>query len=165
MLSSRHSLLLYLGVLVGGFSLLPRHENDSRADNGWRGHPALAEPDGRSHRGDKMVAAEINDRRVLEELVPRFRQTEPLRLVNQNGETVVRGGGDFEKRQEYLLRLLDYFWFSKPRLTGMTWAEVDRIFGPLGPMAEQASVSAGRDMFWIWFKDGRVSGAFYAIGY
>ena len=30
----------------------------SPASDNWKNHPALAEPDGRSHRGDKMVAAD-----------------------------------------------------------------------------------------------------------
>ena len=168
MLPSRCSLLLFLGMLVGGFSLLPGNVGSPRtatADVSWKNHPALAEPDGRSHRGDKTVAADISDPRVLAELIRRFHRTKALSLVEQDGKTVVRGAQDFEKRQEYLLRLLDYYWFSKPRLLGMTWAEVDHVFGPLGPAAERAYISAGRDTLCLWFKNGRVSGAFYAMGY
>src|SRR5438874_1807050 len=114
--SARWSLLLLLGVLAGGFSLRPTQGSSPRAgtDDDWKNHPALAEPDGQSHRGDTTVAADIDDPRVLAELVRRFRQTEPLRLASRGGRTVVRGAGDFEKRQEYLLRLLDYYWFGKP---------------------------------------------------
>jgi hypothetical protein len=152
---------------MGGFSLLPAQTNirPNTTEDSWKEHPALAEPDGQSHRGDRMVAADINDPRVLAELIRRFRQTKPLELVEQGDNIDVRGTEDFEKRQEYLLRLLDYYWFSKPRLIGMTWAEVDKIFGPLGPVAKAASISAGRDTFYLWFKEGRVSDAYYAMGY
>jgi hypothetical protein len=112
-----------------------------------------------------MVAAAIDDPRILLELSRRFRRTEPLRLVRQGGETTVAGAEDFEMRQEYLLRLLDYYWFSKPRLVGMTREEVEGVFGPLGPVAGRASISAGRDTLCLWFKGGRVSDAFYAMGY
>jgi hypothetical protein len=78
---------------------------------------------------------------------------------------VLVGEEDFEKRQEYFLRLLDYYWFSKPRLVGMTRAEVEQVFGRLGADSERAFISAGRDTLCLWFKDGRVSGAFYAMGY
>src|SRR5262249_25079388 len=131
----------------------------------WKNHPALAEPDGRSHRGDKMVASEINDPRILLELSRRYRQTQPLQLVQQGGKTIVRGAEDFERRQEYFLRLLDYHWLSKPRLIGMTWAEIEGIFGPLGPKAERADISAGRDSLCLWFKEGRVINAYYAMGF
>jgi hypothetical protein len=161
---SRFSLLLLLGVLAGGFALRPTQGSGPRpgpADDRWKNHPALAEPDGHSHRGDKMVAADIDDPRVLAELARRFKQTEPLRVTRAG----VRGDADFERRQEYLLRLLDHYWFAKPRLLGMTWAEVDAVFGPLGPPAGRASVSAGRDTLYLWFAGGRVSGAYYAMGY
>ncbi|HEY7427975.1 MAG TPA: hypothetical protein VH682_27325 [Gemmataceae bacterium] len=168
MSSCRCSLLLWLGLLVGGFSLLPSqaciHRNNI-LDGNWKNHPVLAEPDGQSHRGGKMVAADINDPRVLAELIRRFRQTTPLELVEQGDTIDVRGAEDFEKRQEFFLRLLDYYWFSKPRLIGMTWVEVDKIFGPLGPVAKGASISAGRDTLYLWFKEGRVHGAYYAMGY
>jgi hypothetical protein len=168
MLSSRCSLVLLLGVVTGGLLVLPRQAGVLRnvpGDEGWKDHPALAEPDGRSHRGDRMVAAGIDDPRVLLELSRRFRRTEPLRLVRRGGETTVSGAEDFERRQEYLLRLLDYYWFSKPRLVGMTRAEVEVVFGPLGAVAGRASISAGRDALCLWFKGGRVTSAFYAMGY
>jgi hypothetical protein len=77
----------------------------------------------------------------------------------------VVGAGDFERRQEYLLRLLDHYWFSAPRLAGMSRAEVAGIFGPLGGDLGRAVVSAGRDTFCLRFEGGRVSGAFYVMGY
>jgi hypothetical protein len=168
MYSSRCSLLLFVGILIGAFSLLPAQKYVCRSgttDDSWKNHPALAEPDGQSHRGDKMVAADINDPRVLAELSRRFRETKPLQLVEQGGKTIVRGAEDFEKRQEYLLRLLDYYWFSRPRIVGKTWAEVESIFGPLGPRTERAQISAGRDTLYLSFKDGRVSDGYYAMGY
>jgi hypothetical protein len=134
-------------------------------DESWRNHPALLEPDGLSHRGNKMVAAAVQDPRVLTELSRRFRQTRPVRVVQQGEETTVLATEDFERRQEYLLRLLDYYWFSKPRLVGMTRAEVVGIFGPLGEDPERAVISAGRDILSLYFKEGRLVSAFYAMGY
>jgi hypothetical protein len=168
MSSSRYSLVLLLAMITGGFLVLSPQVSVRR--NGpvgeqWKNHPALAEPDGHSHRGDRMVAADIHDPRIVRELSRRYRQTEPLRLVQQGGETTVLGAEDFERRQEYLLRLLDFYWFSKPRLVGMSRAEVEGIFGPLRPNAGRASISAGRDTLYLWFKEGRVSDAFYAMGY
>jgi hypothetical protein len=165
MFVARCSLLLFLGVVAAGFAVLPPREDVRRprpADDKWKSHPALAEPDGRSHRGDQMVAADVGDPRVLAELSRRFRQTQPLQLTPQGA---VRGAEDFERRQEYLLRLLDYYWFSKPRLVGMTRAEVEAIFGPLGRDTKRADIPAGRDVLHLWFREGRVSGAFYAMGY
>jgi hypothetical protein len=161
---ARRSLLLFLGVVVAAFAILPSQEKVQRhlLAEGWMHHPALAEPDGRSHRCDRMVAADIQDSRVLAELSSRFRQTEPMQLT-PDGE--IRGTRDFERRQEYLLRLLDYYWFGKPRLIGMSRAEVEAIFGPVGEDAKRAKIPAGRNTLHLWFKDGRVSGAFYAMGY
>ncbi|MEQ8787507.1 MAG: hypothetical protein RIC55_14480 [Pirellulaceae bacterium] len=152
MISERHGLAAFL--LVAAISLCCRpalHGQDAKDDDSWKKHPALAEPDGRSHRGDKMVAAEIEDPRVLKELSRRFRATR-------------KGFEDFELRQEYLLRLLDYYYFSKRRIVGMKRTEVEEIFGPLGGGPDRAFVSGGRDRFVLWFKDGRVSGAYYAMG-
>jgi hypothetical protein len=112
-----------------------------------------------------MVGADIDDQRVLAELSRRFRRTKPLELVSQRGQAAVRGAEDFESRQEYLLRLLDHYLFSKQRLVGMTRVEVEGIFGPLEPNRDQASLSAGRDKLHLWFKEGRVSSAYYAMGY
>ena len=187
MFSARCSLLFLLGVVAGGFAVLPSQETGRRSrpvddkaslripaalpetvrrsrpvNDKWKNHPALVEPDGRSHRGDKMVAADVEDPRVLAELSRRFRQTEPLQPTPQGR---IKGAEDFERRQEYFLRLLDYYWFSKPRLVGMTQAEVEMIFGPLGGDTEQAGISAGRDVLYLWFKNGRVRDAFYAMGY
>ncbi|MCZ7647193.1 MAG: hypothetical protein M5U26_18380 [Planctomycetota bacterium] len=134
-------------------------------DDAWKKHPALAEPDGGSGRGGKMVAADIKDPRILKELSRRFRATRPMRIEEKDGKTRVVGAEDFERRQEYLLRLLDYYWFSQERLKGMTRAEVEEIFGPLGGNGASASIHAGRDTFYIAFEDGRVSHAFYAMGY
>ncbi len=146
MFVARRSLLLFLGAVTGGLAVLPP-QGDVRgrrpADDGWEGHPALAEPDGRSRRGDKAVAADAGDPRVLAELSRRFRQTKPLQLTPQGD---VRGAEDFERRQEYLLRLLDYYWFSKPRLVGMTRVEVEAIFGPLGHDTQRADIPDGRDL-------------------
>lgn len=155
MYSARCSLLIFLGMVAAGFAVLPSPEGVRRrhpADDKWKNHPALAEPNGRSHRGDKMVAANVEDPRVLDELSRRFRQT---KLQDE----------DFGRQQEYFLRLLDYYWFSKPRLVGMNRAEVEEIFGPLGRDPERADISAGRDVLCLWFKNGRVSDAFYAMGY
>jgi hypothetical protein len=135
----------------------------SRRD--WRLHPALAEPDGRSHRGDRMAAANVDDPRVLAELSRRFRATEPLRLTRRGQDPTIRGAGDFERRQEYFLRLLDHYWFSKQRLVGMDRRAVVRIFGPLGDRPDRGQVSAGRDTLYLSFANGRVTGGFYSMGY
>jgi hypothetical protein len=168
MTAAHYSLALFLFALASGFASLPSQRpvgQGGQPKGDWRNHPALAEPDGQSHRGGKMVAADITDPRVLKELSRRYRELKPLRIVERDGKTIVLGAEDFEKRQEYLLRLLDYYWFSKQRLVGMTRTEVEAIFGPLGNDAGQAHVAAGRDTLCLWFQGGRVTGAFYAMGY
>ncbi len=164
--SKRHGpaalLLVAAGLLICQHGL---QGQDAKDDDSWKKHPALTEPDGKSHRGDKMVAEEIKDPRVLKELGRRFRETKALRVVEKNGKRIAEGSEDFEKRQEYLLRLLDHFWFSKQRIVGMQRTEVEEIFGPLGNNPERAFVSGGRDTFCVWLKDGRVSGAYYTMGY
>ena len=166
MSSARHGLTAFL--LVAAASFICEHSllgQDAKDDDSWKKHPALAEPDGTSHRGGKMVAAEIKDPRVLKELGRRFRETKMLRVVEKDGKRITEGTEDFEKRQEYLLRLLDHLWFSKQRIVGMKRTEVEEIFGPLGDNPDRAFVSGGRDTLCLWFKDGRVSGAYYAMGY
>lgn len=74
----------------------------STADD-WKSHPALRPPDGKRHRGDPMVAGDIDDIRVLEELSRRFKMT---------------------RDPEYFLRLLDYYLFSKNRLVGLSLLEI-----------------------------------------
>jgi hypothetical protein len=167
MLARGRAVLLFLAFVLGlRFCLSAVTAQAERVtDESWRLHPALAEPDGESHRGDKMVAAEVKDPRVLKELSRRFCAAKPLRLVEKDGRVTVCGAEDFERRQEYLLRLLDHYWFSKRRLVGMTRAEVEQVFGPLGADPERPEIAGGRDIFCIWFKDGRVSGAFYSMGY
>src|SRR5436190_19732934 len=112
---ARCSLFLFGALVVCiAFSTAPIIGQDPPGkDESWKKHPALAEPDGKSHRGHQMVAADIKDPRVLKELSRRFREAKALRFVEKNGKQVVVGAEDFEKRQEYLLRLLDYYWFSK----------------------------------------------------
>jgi hypothetical protein len=162
-------------MVVAGFLVLSSQRSVGRndrvvkrnnpVDEEWKNHPALEEPDGRSHRGDKMVAADIDDPRILLELSRRFRQTKPLQLVQQSDKPTVQGFGNFERRQEYLLRLLDYYWFSKPRVLGMTGAQVEGIFGPLESKDGRDCISGGRDTVYFSFKNGRVSYVFYAMGY
>jgi hypothetical protein len=156
--------MLFFAIVFGG-SLLVRSQGNAlgqkQADDSWKTHPALAEPDGKSHRGDQMVAADMKDQRVLDELSRRYKATQGLRVTPDG----ISGGEDFEKRQEYLLRLLDHYWFSDKRLLGMTRAQVEKIFGPLGNDPARAYISGGRDTMCFWFHDGRLFGAFYAIGY
>jgi hypothetical protein len=163
MLCSRCSLFLLLAIVSAGFVAFRSQRNlgHYQLDEGWTNHAAIAEPDGLSHRGDKLVATDINDQRILNELSRRFRATNRLR-INLQG---VAGAEDFEKRQEYLLRLLDYYWFSKQRLMGMTRSEVEGIFGPLGTDPTRADISGGRDTFCLWFNEGRLISAFYSMGY
>jgi hypothetical protein len=135
----------------------------------WRSHPALAEPDGQSHRHGRMLGDKINDPRVLDELSRRFRATRELRFVKSGDAWKLEGGGDFEYRQEYFLRLLDYYWFSKDRLTGMTRHKIESIFGPGGLERSQRSGrlswSAGRDMLIADIENNRVVDAQYVMGY
>ena len=115
-------------------------------------HPALAVPDGESHRGGPMVGADIDDPRVLDELSRRYRTEK-----------------DFERKQEYFLRLLDHYLFSRDRLTGMTRVEIERIFGP--PMDSDEEVSnrrewkGGRDYLVVDFKDDIAVQVMHIMGY
>lgn len=164
MLSSRCSSLFFFAIVFSGFFSLRSQEfaiGQKQADDSWKNHPALAEPDGTSHRGDKMVAADIKDERVLDELSRRYKATKRFR-INPDG---ISGADDFERRQEYLLRLLDHYWFSKERLVGMTRAQVENIFGPLGGDPARAYISAGRDIMCLRFHEGRLVGACYVMGY
>jgi hypothetical protein len=115
-------------------------------------HPALAVPDGESHRGGPWVGADIDDPRVLDELSRRYRTEK-----------------DFERDQEYFLRLLDYYLFSRDRLTGKTRVEIERIFGPpMDPDEEDSNRcewKGGRDYLVVDFKDGIAVGAFHIMGY
>jgi hypothetical protein len=81
---------------------------------------------------------------------------------------------DFESRQEYFLRLLDYFWFSEHRFIGMKRSEVEQIFGTGSPALTSANQrpqvtrlhwSGGRDTILVSFEGDIATGAFYAIGY
>lgn len=113
-------------------------------------HPALEVPDGESHRGGPMVAADIEDPAVVEELGRRYRSEK-----------------DFERGQEYFLRLLDHFLFSKDRLTGMTRKQVEDIFGP-GMEADRPGRrrwGGGRDSLVIEFEEDRVVWACHIQGY
>jgi hypothetical protein len=117
-----------------------------------------------------MVAADIDDARVLRELSRRFQGTQPMRREKHGQEWVIAGWEDFERRQEYFLRLLDYYHFSKDRLTGKTREEVERIFGPgtrVNPAEHPSALkwNAGRDTFIVYFDKDRATGAFYAMGY
>ena len=157
--------MFFLAVVFGGFLLLRSQGNaldQKQDDDSWKNHPALAEPDGKSHRGDKMVAADIKDQRVLNELGRRYKATKRLR-VNPDG---ISGAEDFEKRQEYLLRLLDHYWFSEQRIVGMTRARKSRQ--SLVRLATMRSVLTSREVeirFAFGFMTVASSYAFYAMGY
>ncbi len=114
-------------------------------------HPALARPDGKSHRGDTMVGNTLTDPTALQEL-GRLYQKEKA----------------FEARQEYLLRLLDYYLFSQNRLKGMKKHEVESVFGPTqyeDKNPSRVSYSGGRDSLVIDYKDNIVSYAQYIMSY
>jgi len=136
----------------------------------WRSHPALAEPDGKSHRnGRVLVGDKITDPRVLTELSRRFRATKELAFNKVGDDWELEGEEDFEIRQEYFLRLLDYYWFSKDRLTGMTRDKIESIFGPGGLDPGQKSGrliwSAGRDELIADIENNRVVDAQYVMGF
>jgi hypothetical protein len=145
----------FIAALLGAFHLICAGSGCYRRnadDDSWRRHPALSEPDGKSHRFDRTLP-KIDDPRILTELSRRFRDT---------------GTDDFERRQEYLLRLLDYYYFDDPnRLVGKAPMEVERIFGPgeRGVIPDTLEWSGGRDTFVVYFKKGRATGAWYAVGY
>ena len=80
----------------------------------------------------------------------------------------------FEIRQEYFLRLLDYFWFSQQRVNGMKRVDIETVFGkgrpePIrdnkNPTATRLGWSGGRDSILIWFENDKATGAFYVMGY
>lgn len=148
-------------------------ERVGAADEAWRQHPALADPDDRSHRGGKMVAADIDDPRVLVELSRRFKAADAADR-SEDTRGWLHKGRNFQLRQEYLLRLLDYYHFSQDRLTGKTKTEVEAIFGPGNRLkfgadpAEQDDMlawQAGRDTFIVYLDGQRVTGTYYAMGY
>ena len=114
-------------------------------------HPALAIPDGKSHRGGREIAADLEDPAVLAELGRRYRVEK-----------------DFERRQEYFLRLLDHFLFSRDRLSGMTRGQVEQVFGPGTPESaahHRWSWQGGRDRLLLDFHGDLVISAQYAMGY
>jgi hypothetical protein len=172
--------ILFLGSVFYLFpnSTLPRQRNpadpddqDLRArEDDWRSHPALAAPDGRSHRhGRVLVGDKIDDPRVLAELSRRFRATQELRFATMGDAWKLEGERDFEIRQEYFLRLLDFYWFSMDRLTGMPRHKIEAIFGPggLDPSRKSGrlSWSAGRDVLIADIENNRVIGVQYVMGF
>lgn len=119
--------------------------------------PALQPPDGKSHRGDKMVGDQLTDPKDIAALGKLYREAK-----------------DFEIRQEYFLRLLDYFWFSKERLIGMKQTDIEEVFGPgkaekyfhdQTPNITSLLWSGGRDYIQVSFKDGKATGAAYVMGF
>ena len=170
----RSTVLLWAIVVTGGLYSVPDTNCSPQApeegwlkhpvfDDHWLQHPALMEPDGISRRGGKMVADDVRDPRIIAELSRRFRATQAMGFVNQQWT----GTDDFERRQEYLLRLLDFYHFSANRLAGMSRAKVQEIFGAGDrcPPGNRLSWSAGRDVFVVWFRKGRVAGSYYVMGY
>jgi hypothetical protein len=142
---SRLTTFFILGTILFGFLVIPNSIRSSQSDDQvWKNHPALAPLDGKFQRTRKMVAADVKDRRVLEELSRLFRQT-----------------GD----EEYFLRLLDYYYFEKFRLLGMPRKKVAEIFGPLGSDPDRAWISGGRDSLGLGFENGCVTSATYIIGF
>jgi len=75
-------------------------------------HPALLPPDGQSHRGDKLVGHTLKG-------------SEDLLALGKLYQDAKRS----ELRQEYFLRLLDYYWFSEQRLIGMKRSDIEKVFG------------------------------------
>jgi len=120
-------------------------------------NPALSPPDGISHRGDKMVGDNLTDLKDVAALGMLYREAK-----------------GFEIRQEYFLRLLDHFWFSQQRFTGMKLAEIEQVFGPGKPDKyagnQKPNVtclewSGGRDLIKVWFEGEKATGAAYIMGY
>ena len=120
-------------------------------------HPALSPPDGVSHRGGKMVGDSLTKWEDVVAFGKLYQTTK-----------------EFEVRQEYFLRLLDYFWFSKRRIIGMKRTDIESVFGkghpqPIrdskNPTSTRLAWSGGRDSILIWFENDTATGAFYAMGY
>ncbi len=117
---------------------------------------ALVPPDSGSHRGGKMVGDKLTNPDDLLALGKLFQQSK-----------------DLETRQEYFLRLLDYFWFSKKRLIGMKRAEIEKYFGPGVPDDPQAGMGmplqlkwgGGRDILVIVFEGDVAKQAGYIMGF
>ena len=81
---------------------------------------------------------------------------------------------DLESRQEYFLRLLDYFEFSKPRLVGMKRTDIEAVFGAgkqdrlqddENPKATVLQWRGGRDYLSITFVGEIATKADYVMGY
>jgi hypothetical protein len=169
------TLILGCGLYLVLNSIDPRQRNPDDSDlkvreGDWRSHPALTVPDGRSHRHGKILVGDnVNDPRVLAELSRRFRATKELAFIKVGNDWKLRGEQDFEIRQEYFLRLLDHYWFSKDRLTGMTRQQIESLFGPggldPGRRSGRLQWSAGRDMLLADIENNRVLGAQYVMGY
>lgn len=138
---------LMISALAAG--ILGCTESGEHQAKDWRSHPALAEPDGHRHRGDKMVGHTVDDPRVLGELSRRFKMT---------------------RNYEYFLRLLDYYYFNENRLVGMTQSQVEEIFGPGDPDRDFPGVQRLRwavlpDFLFVTLEDDRVVSASYIMGY
>jgi hypothetical protein len=138
-------------------------------DDNWLAHPALRPPDGQSRRAARTVGDDIQDSRVLAELSRRFLATKEFTFVKTGDRWELQGSNDFETRQEYFLRLLDYYLFSKDRLTGMTRKRIEGVFGPgcleEGVMNGRLSWDAGRDSLIADIENGRVVDVQYIMGY
>ena len=118
-------------------------------------HPALLPPDGQSHRGDRMIGDTLNKDEVL-----------------KLGKLYQYATG-FEERQEYFLRLLDYFWFSERRFIGMTRADIEKVFGSAqfnpaqdnNPKPSRLEWAGGRDRILITFNGDIAANAYYVTGF
>lgn len=116
-------------------------------DENWRNHPALDDSVWRGRVGEMHVAADIQDPRIIAEISRRYR---------------------LQRQEKYFERLVQHYWNDneQPRLLGMTRAEVENIFGPISESGTHFWIDGGgRDGLQVWFKEGRVTGAYHVMGY
>jgi hypothetical protein len=99
-----------------------------------------------------------------------FKETQPLRLCVEDGQVVLAGLDDFERRQEAFLVLMNAYFFNADHLTGMSRQEAEGVFGPGTPNVNGSKASdryfwdAGRDVLVMEFRDSRVVFAAFVLG-
>jgi hypothetical protein len=99
-----------------------------------------------------------------------FKDTKPLRLRAQDGQVVLDGIEDFERRQEAFTVLMSAYFFGADRLTGMSRQEAEEVFGPGTPdvngskSADRYIWDAGRDVLIMEYHRNRVVFAAFVMG-
>jgi len=161
--TSNRSFWQFFSIAIAVIFILGCHQECQTTDEA-EAHGVLLPPDGKSHRGDKMVG----DKATAEELKELSERYKTLTMKMANAGQVMNAMPYFENQQEYFLRLLDYYLFSKNRLVGMTRREIEDIFGSRqaedGPRFS-LTWRGGRDTLKAVFENGRVKTAMYSMGF